>query len=754
MSENAPIMLPDPKAFLAGKEAINPLEYPAEDLKRFAAAFEDEPLTPSAAAKLVEYGEVMQQPGWEAAHDAARAARASALKLVTENPTPELKSQALTVNGIIKSKAPDPQGVRGFAAHPPLQKTLEPLASYLDRFRTMVNRWAGLRPAHMRPKDQAMTPAMHRARDSVFYPRLSTSNPQEFKGTYAHAVDKILPGGTPLLENINFEKPLLVAQEPLGKLVAMIQKSDELAHDYAALLSAAMRGDITKLPGRLRVLASALPESAQAERNLALQAAMAFSDDTIQSAGRKLEANHRRIKSCMRATGEADRVALANGMKSFRLKREVEDAFHTVLGTITHEADLPEWLRDKAFLAKHAHSNRVHFSLDSRFLDDADVKEIFTKLKRQERQIINKAKPLASQLSVLPPVAPTSGGWAPIGLPAPHVHGPDCGLDHSHTHGSGYYEHGPAKFSLEEAIPKGNAAKWALGGLGVAAASAFFIHLLGKKNASESSREQEKAKDDEQKANDIAYTINHALSCGTTDVVLQPVIAATFGINVGCNHPGHTHGKQKLTWKSFAHEAAHYFKGEIIGDIAAVPLTIGVQRLFPDFMNGLRKILEPVFGWAFRLGANHTAKQWAKKQGIAPDTPEVKAHADMVYEHEISHLPQAAVWNMFAYPIGAFAQKAMGHGVAYGQIFKSKLVGAAVSNGILIGGRMIAPGAAQKWDEFTTDKLFLPVSKTVGRVFCVDQKAMEKAAKRQKEGTDGQWQGRLEELKQPTQRDL
>ncbi len=377
---------------------------------------------------------------------------------------------------------------------------------------------------------------------------------------------------------------------------------------------------------------------------------------------------------------------------------------------------------------------------------------LFTKFTGQEGEPAAPSSPPES--SPVPTTQPPSVGGG--------GHGSDCGHDHRHSHSSeahgpecGHsHEHRPTKVSWKQAVPKGNAAKWALGGLGLAAVSAFFINLLGKKHEGESLRAHEKAKSEEDKANDIAYTINHALSCGTTDVVLQPVIAATFGINVGCNHPEHVHGKQKLTWKSFAHEAAHYFKGEIIGDVAAVPLTIGVQRLFPDFMNGLRKLLEPVFGWAFRIGANHTAMRWAKKQGIAPDAPEVKARAEMVYEHEISHLPQAAVWNMFAYPIGAFAQKAMGHGVAYGQIFKSKLVGAVVSNGILIGGRMIAPGAAQQWDEFTSDKLFMPVSKTVGRVFGVDQQAMEKAAKRQKDGAGGQWQERLEEQKQLMQRNL
>lgn len=274
----------------------------------------------------------------------------------------------------------------------------------------------------------------------------------------------------------------------------------------------------------------------------------------------------------------------------------------------------------------------------------------------------------------------------------------------------------------------------------------------------------EQSKTEEERANDIAYTVNHALSCGMTDVALQPMIAAAFGINVGCNHSDHDHHghdhhdhahhhhdhppKAKLTLKSFASEAGHYFKGEIIGDFVAVPLTIAVQRLFPNFMHGLRNLLEPLFGWAFRLGANHTAHIWAKKQGLASDAPEVVAHADAIYEHEMSHLPQAAMWNMFAYPIGAVAQKIGGHGSSYAHIFKSKLVGAAVSNGLLIGGRMMAPGTAEQWDQFTGDKLFLPVTKTVGKLFGIDEKAMEKTTGRQK--PESSWEARVRNDEMPT----
>lgn len=259
----------------------------------------------------------------------------------------------------------------------------------------------------------------------------------------------------------------------------------------------------------------------------------------------------------------------------------------------------------------------------------------------------------------------------------------------------------------------------------------------------------EKEKTALERAEDISYTINHALSCGTADVFLQPIIAATFGANVGCSHHDDHHGahhhhepKPKMTLKSFAHEAGHYFKGEIIGDFAAVPLTIGVQRFFPNFMNGLRKVTEPLVGWAFRIGANHSARNWAKQEGISTDAPEVAARAEAIYQHEVSHLPQAVMWNVFAYPIGAVAQKMGGHGRTYPEIFKSKLVGAFVSNGLLIGGRILSPGAAQKWDQAMGEKVFMPVSKKVGSLLNIDEATMEDAVNKQRGKTD--WKERIQ----------
>ncbi len=316
-----------------------------------------------------------------------------------------------------------------------------------------------------------------------------------------------------------------------------------------------------------------------------------------------------------------------------------------------------------------------------------------------------------------------------------HVHGPDCGHFHGH-------DHPPASFlqGFKNALPRGKAAGWTAGALAAFGGGALAINQLGKQHST--AADDERMKDSSARAGDVAYTINHALSCGTTDVFLQPIIAATFGVNVGCNHPGHHHPPEKLTFKAFAHEAGHYFKGEVIGDLVAVPLTIGVQRVFPYFMHGLRGIIEPAVGWAFRMGANHAAKGWAKQQNIT-DTALIDARAQQLYEHEVSHLPQAVVWNMFAYPIGAFGQKALGHGRSYPEVFKSKLVGGLVSNGLLIGSRMIFPAAAQRWDATLGESIYLPVTKKIGTLFGVDETATEAALKHRRESERNvSWQER------------
>lgn len=249
----------------------------------------------------------------------------------------------------------------------------------------------------------------------------------------------------------------------------------------------------------------------------------------------------------------------------------------------------------------------------------------------------------------------------------------------------------------------------------------------------------ERNKTPEQRAEDIAYTNNHAASCATTDLLIVPAIAATFGIN------GET--KQPITWKLFTHEAGHYLKGEIIGDVSAVPLTIMVQRFFPSFMDMVGRIIDPIAKPMFQHGARNAAERWGKKHGFATADTEVVDRAQEIYENEMQHLPQAVVWNMFSFPLGVLGQKWFGHEGSYGEIAKYKLLGTAISNVLLIGGRAMFPDKAEKFDRFNGKHIIRPVTRAVSGLVGIDSKVVDRMDAKAEEAehrANGSWRKRVE----------
>ena len=164
-------------------------------------------------------------------------------------------------------------------------------------------------------------------------------------------------------------------------------------------------------------------------------------------------------------------------------------------------------------------------------------------------------------------------------------------------------------------------------------------------------KDREQQKNELQRAQDIAYTVNHAVVCTVADVFGAPVNALTqkwLGADiVGCNDPSHNHGKRAK--RGFMSYLGHVAPAEIASDVAAVPITIAVQRLFPGFMQGLSKAMEPVFGDIFKIGAKAGGKSWAKKHGLNPDGAEAKEKTNEIYHHEADHLAQAGVWTATAF---------------------------------------------------------------------------------------------------------
>lgn len=256
--------------------------------------------------------------------------------------------------------------------------------------------------------------------------------------------------------------------------------------------------------------------------------------------------------------------------------------------------------------------------------------------------------------------------------------------------------------------------------------------------------EQARKKADET-AQDTAYVINHAISCGITDTVTQPLVSALVQSRIeksklpgwtgkffepsnhGLDH-SHNNGGHAPHPPGFIANAKHWLLGEAVGDLLAVPLTIIVQRTMPGLINLLRKVMEPVAGRYFRKGAEHSTRNWAIKHGVEPGSTEAKAKAEELYNTEIRRLPLAFIWNSFSIGINLATQKLAGNKASWGTLALGKTFGTLASNLMLLGGRGHEPAVFEKIDKFNSEHIITPATQAVGKLFGVDKKTSASVA--------------------------
>lgn len=328
-----------------------------------------------------------------------------------------------------------------------------------------------------------------------------------------------------------------------------------------------------------------------------------------------------------------------------------------------------------------------------------------------------------------------------------------------------------------------------------------------------SADERERHKTPQQRAEDIAYTINHSIYCTLTDFLNPPINAATDGWlrwmipgcghdhskdgghhhhHAGCSHDhshgsysgaahvhsascGHGHGaaahsaphyhytsysagpKEMTRWErvkaaskgAFSRERfIQYAQGEFIGDFGAVPLTIGMQRMFPGVMDALRKVSEPVMKPLFKWGVESDSRRWARSHAIELDSPEYKKHVQEVYEHEMSHFPQAMMWTAFSLGLNVAYQT---HADKTPMKLPQKIAlktgavtsGILVTAGMVVAARALVPHRMHALDSWTSKNFILPSTHVVGAVFGVDKQAVDSMAKEQERLDHGHWVQRV-----------
>lgn len=294
-------------------------------------------------------------------------------------------------------------------------------------------------------------------------------------------------------------------------------------------------------------------------------------------------------------------------------------------------------------------------------------------------------------------------------------------------------------------------------------------------------KESERHKTAQQRAEDVIYTLNHTFTClGITDSLVQPAISALTGINLGhgvekelnplagiltrvkgskegltaegapmakrMKKHSHFHAPKEKGFSGMLKRIGFWGISEAAGDIgAAVLVTIPAQRYFPGFMDWMRRtLIEPTVGGIIKHSSERAANKWGDKHGFEHDSDQVVDRARELYQYEMRHLPQMALWTASSIGIHYGCIKALIPEITVGQFARAKAIGAGITAGLVFGARAFAPDKAHKWDETAGKHVVVPLTKTVGKLFGVKERDVDAYHEAQREKDSPQsWAARV-----------
>lgn len=265
----------------------------------------------------------------------------------------------------------------------------------------------------------------------------------------------------------------------------------------------------------------------------------------------------------------------------------------------------------------------------------------------------------------------------------------------------------------------------------------------------EKHRNTEKSEKEQQFARDLVYTINHAIVCGTTDVIdpfignwTQKKIGSRWRLTIFPHSHDHGHDHHHHHddhhGNSFFHGFHHWVVGEAIGDIGAIPTTLALQHYAPWAMDGIQTVTEPFLGPLFKWSSERYARQWAYEQGLPDNAPEVRARQQELYKHEVEHLPHAFVWTGAAAGLNIASQKYITRSKAtIDSIALGKLSGSVGTLITVLGLRSILPHKVEQIDEWNAKNIAEPATRWVSKRFGISEDTVDKVLDEEREVRDG-----------------
>ena len=200
---------------------------------------------------------------------------------------------------------------------------------------------------------------------------------------------------------------------------------------------------------------------------------------------------------------------------------------------------------------------------------------------------------------------------------------------------------------------------------------------------------------------EISFGIQQTLACWATDFI-DPYVGKWYQNRFG--------NKQ--------HEVtnAHTWGGEVMGDSAAFFVYLGAKRMLSkpiDAMTQLaKKATDPLYD---RMGRK-SLKDWRKEHHISKDDPRYLQRLENYKEFQAENLVDSTIIASSSTVINVAAQRALGNKQGIGLILTSKLIGAVLTMGSMLGLRSALPESTKTLDDELSERYFSKVVRAVQRL--------------------------------------
>ncbi len=210
----------------------------------------------------------------------------------------------------------------------------------------------------------------------------------------------------------------------------------------------------------------------------------------------------------------------------------------------------------------------------------------------------------------------------------------------------------------------------------------------------------------------IAYGIQQTIACWATDFI-DPFVSKWYQNRFGNKH-------HEVTNK-------HTFGGEVVGDTAAFGVYIAAKQVLGTPIDAVVDVVKNTSdGMLTKLGKK-ALKPWAQAAHISEDSPAYQKKLNAYKNQQAENMVDSAIIATSATGLNVGAQRYMfGNKQGLGVILASKIVGAFMTMGVMLGLRTGIPTTMDTLDNEIENRYVTPITKHAKRALGVRESVGER----------------------------